>query len=107
MLQGNVTSLFYLCEFGKARRVNGSLGDRDCIPALILRRTTAARGVRAPTPPDSSTYPAARATAHLLLGDEGLLHFHVLPVLLQLGVFVDLIYSLGSLVGSSWNPVVL
>lgn len=107
MPQRNVTSLFYLGDFGKARSVNGSLGDGDCIPALILRRTAAARGVRAPTPPDSSTYPAARTSAHLLLGDERLLHFHVLPVLLQLGVFVDLIYSLGSLVGSSGNPVVL
>lgn len=103
------TLFFYLSDFGKARGVNGSLGDGDCVPALILGRTTTAWGVRAPTSPDSSpsTHPAARTATHLLLGDEGLLHFHVLPVLLQLGLFVDLVYRLGALVSSSWNPVVL
>lgn len=73
----------YLSDFAKARGVNRSvLGDGHCIPALILGRTTAAWGVRPPTTSHtSSAHPATRATAHLLFGDEGLLHLHLLPVL--------------------------
>lgn len=104
-----VAFLSYLSDFAKARGVNRSvLGDGHCIPALILGRTTTAWGVRTPTTPHtSSTHPATRAATRLLLGDKGLLHLHLLPVLFQLSLFVDLVYGLGALVTSPRNPVIL
>lgn len=102
--------MIYLCDFAKARGVDGSvLGDGHRVPALILRRTTTALVVRtaAASHTSSSSHPSTRATAHLLFGDEGLLHLHLLPVLLQLSLFVDLVNGLRTLVASSGDPVVL
>ena len=99
--------LSYLSDFAKARGVNRSVlgGDGDCVPALVRGRAPPAWGVLAPATP--SAHPASGPAARLLLGDEGLLHLHVLPVLLQLGVFVDLVNGLGTLVASPGHPVVL
>lgn len=59
------------------------------------------------TPRTSSAHPASGAAARLLLGDKGLLHLHLLPVLLQLSLFVDLVNGFGTLVASPGDPVVL
>lgn len=97
-----------LCDLAEARGVDGSvLGDGHRIPAFVLG------GIVAPPPASPSTHPAAAAAtttaaaARLLFEDEGLLHLHLLPVLLQLGVFVDLVDGLGALVASSGHPGVL
>lgn len=104
-----VAFVSYLSDFAKARGVNGSvLGDGHCIPALVLWWTTTTWGVRTPsTPHASSAHPTAGAAGRFLLGDEGLLHLHLLPVLFQLSLFVDLVYGLGALVASPRDPVVL
>lgn len=109
LITGKREATFHLCDFAKKRGVNWSvLGDGHCIPALILRRTTTALCMWATATPDtSSTHPTTRTTAHLLLGDEGLLHLHLLPVLFQFSIFVDLVNGLGALVTSPGNPVVL
>lgn len=98
-----------LSDFAKARGVNRSvLGDGHCIPAFVLWWATTTWGVRTPsTPHASSPHPTPGAAGRLLLGDKGLLDFHLLPVLFQLSLFVDLVYGLGALVTTPRDPVVL
>lgn len=105
----NTASLSYLSDFAKARGVNGSvLGDGHCVPALILGRSTATWCVWPSSSSwTSSTHPASWASSWFLLRDEGLLHLHLLPVLFQLCLFVDLVDGFRALVTSPGHPVVL
>ena len=105
----------YLCDFAKARGVNGSvLGDGHSVPAFVLGGSTAALGVMPPASPGaSSAHPSSlttttsSTTTKVLLGDESLLHLHLLPMLLLLCIFVDLVNGLRALFASPGNPVVL
>lgn len=114
-------SLSYLSDFAKARGVNRSVfRDGHCVPAVILGRGTTPWGVGSPTAwrmrasttwrvraPTASTHPASWASTGFLLRDEGLLHLHLLPVFLQLSIFVDLVDGLGTLIASPGHPVIL
>lgn len=104
-----LVAISYLCNFCKAGVIDRSaFGNCHCAPAIVLRRSTTALRVRTTTSARSSTtHPAPWASAILLFGDESLLHFHLLPVLLQFSLFVDLVYGLGALVSTPWYPVVL
>lgn len=98
----------YLSNFTKARRVNGSVfGDGHCVPALILWRCSTSWGVRATPTSRTSTHSTSWTSTRFLPGDESLLHFHLLPVFLQLSIFVDLVDGFGPLISSSGNPVIL
>ncbi|TNN39035.1 hypothetical protein EYF80_050784 [Liparis tanakae] len=104
-----------------ARGVDGAvLGDGHRVPALVLDGSAPALVVRAPataaaaasststsssSSSSSSSIPAASG-ARALCKAEGL-HLHLLPVLLLLGVFVDLVDGLGALVASPGHPFVL
>lgn len=83
----------YLGDLAEAGRVDGPVlgADRDGVPAFILRLTR--------SPSSSST--------RVLLGQELLLHFSLLPVFLQFGLFVDLVDGLGALIASPRDPVIL
>lgn len=95
----------YLCDLAKAGGVDGSvLWNGDCVPALILRLANPAASWRVGAPPPHvAPHPASR----FLSGHELLLDLDLLPVLLHLRLFVDLVDGFGALVSSAGHPVIL
>lgn len=83
----------YLGDLAETGRVNGPVlgADGYRVPALVLRLI----------------HSASSSSTRVFLGQKLLLHFNLLPMFLQLRLFMDLVDCFRALVTSAGDPVIL